>query len=66
MLFRSTILQRENEDVTDAFLENHPEFAREAFSLPAPIGTVEAGQITLWPQRHDTDGFYICRMRKRG
>ena len=23
------------------------------------------GSLTLWPQRHDTDGFYICRMTRR-
>ena len=25
----------------------------------------EDGQVTLWPQRHGTDGFYICRMRRK-
>lgn len=59
-----TILPRENEGVTDAFLKAHPDFHREAFTLPGPAGTVAEGQITLWPQRHGTDGFYICRMRK--
>ena len=22
------------------------------------------GSLTLWPQRHGTDGFYLCKMRK--
>ncbi|NLU23540.1 MAG: 16S rRNA (cytosine(967)-C(5))-methyltransferase RsmB [Clostridiales bacterium] len=59
-----TILPEENEGVTDAFLQKHSEFSREAFILPSPIGGTP-GQITLWPQRFGTDGFYICRMRKR-
>ena len=59
-----TILPEENEGVTDAFLKNVSGFRREAFCLPGPIGTVEQGQITLWPQRHGTDGFYICRLHK--
>jgi 16S rRNA (cytosine967-C5)-methyltransferase len=59
-----TILPEENEGVCEAFLRQHGDFSREAFTLPAPIGRVEAGQITLWPQCHGTDGFYICRMRK--
>jgi len=59
-----TVLRAENEAVTDDFLAGHPDFCREAFELPGPIGTVN-GQITLWPQRHGTDGFYICRMRKK-
>lgn len=61
-----TILPRENEAVTDAFLAEHTHFRREGFSLPGPAGAVASGQITLWPQRHGTDGFYICRMRKDG
>lgn len=59
-----TILPGENEQVTDAFLGMHPDFSRETFTLPDPIGAAE-GQITLWPQRHGTDGFYICRMARR-
>lgn len=59
-----TVLRAENEAVTDEFLSSHPDFERESFTLPGPVGTV-AGQITLWPQRYGTDGFYICRMRKK-
>lgn len=58
-----TILPEENEQVTDVFLAEHPGFAREPFTLPQPVGETE-GQITFWPQRHDVDGFYICRMRR--
>lgn len=59
-----TVLPRENEGVTDAFLKEHSEFQGENFTLPGPAGDVSNGHITLWPQRHGTDGFYICRMRK--
>ena len=59
-----TVIPQENEGVTDGFLNAHSAFHREAFTLPEPIGSVADGQITLWPQRHGTDGFYICRMRK--
>ena len=59
-----TILPEENQQVTDAFLTEHPDFSREAFSLPEPVGET-GGQVTLWPQRHGTDGFYICRMRRQ-
>ncbi|MEY8386311.1 16S rRNA (cytosine(967)-C(5))-methyltransferase RsmB [Oscillospiraceae bacterium 38-13] len=59
-----TILPEENEEVTGAFLGLHPEFSRETFTLPGPIGTVE-GQAALWPHLHDADGFYICRMTRR-
>lgn len=59
-----TVLPEENEQVTDAFLAEHPAFSRESFALPTPVGTVADGQITLWPQKNDTDGFYICRMKR--
>ena len=59
-----TVLPEENEGVTTAFLDTHPEFALEPFTLPRPIGGC-CGQLTLWPQRYGTDGFYICRMRRK-
>jgi len=59
-----TVLPEENELVTDAFLDRHGEFSREPFILPGPVGGTD-GQIMLWPQRYGTDGFYICRMRKK-
>ena len=61
-----TILPRENGEILSAFLEKHPEFVREAFELPGAAGRVEAGEITLWPQVHQTDGFFICKLRKVG
>ena len=50
--------------MTDAFLTEHSDFCRDGFTLPAPVGETE-GQLTLWPQRHGTDGFYICRMKRK-
>ncbi|MDY3691709.1 MAG: 16S rRNA (cytosine(967)-C(5))-methyltransferase RsmB [Dysosmobacter sp.] len=59
-----TILPEENQQITDAFLAEHPDFTREIMPLPLPVGKVE-GQMTFWPQRHETDGFYICRMKRQ-
>nr|WP_325258590.1 16S rRNA (cytosine(967)-C(5))-methyltransferase RsmB [uncultured Oscillibacter sp.] len=59
-----TILPEENEGVTDAFMGLHPEFSKESFTLPGPIGRTD-GQAALWPHLHGTDGFYICRMTRR-
>ena len=59
-----TVLPEENEEVTGGFLTEHPEFCREPFALPAPVGET-AGDVTLWPHRHGTDGFYICRMMRK-
>ena len=59
-----TILPEENEQVTQAFLAEHTDFTLDSFELPQPVGKTD-GSLTLWPQRHDTDGFYICRMTRR-
>lgn len=61
-----TLRREENEGVVQAFLAGHREFHREAFRLPGPLGLVEAGECTLWPQRLETDGFFLARLRKEG
>ena len=58
-----TVLPEENEQVVAWFLKSHPEFSLSPFELPHPLGTCD-GQLTLWPHRHGTDGFFICRMVK--
>ena len=58
-----TVLPEENQQVAEAFLAADSSYRKEKFSLPAPVGEVH-GDITLWPQRHQTDGFYICKLRK--
>ncbi len=57
-----TLLRRENEDIVTEFLETHPEFALEAFTLPE-IGEAP-GMLTLWPHIHGTDGFFMAKLRK--
>ncbi len=59
-----TVLPEENEGVTEEFLSRHIDFTLEKFTLPLPIGPSQ-GHLTLWPQRFGTDGFYICRMRRK-
>lgn len=58
-----TVRQSENEDVARAFLDDHPEFMPEAFSA-AGVDAPD-GMRTLWPHLHGTDGFFICKLRKR-
>jgi len=60
-----TLLREENEAVVERFLAENDRFEREAFELPAPLGTVKTGEITLWPFDYGTDGFYICKMRRK-
>jgi len=58
-----TVLKLENEDVVRSFLKENPDFALESFELPF-IGKTD-GMVTLWPHIHGTDGFFICRMKRR-
>lgn len=58
-----TILRRENLAVVEAFLKNHPEFRLEGFTHPA-TGEVAGGSITLLPHIHQTDGFFIAKLRR--
>ena len=59
-----TLQKTENEDRVESFLSAHPEFALEGFVLPGPVGEVPEGMVTLWPQRHGTDGFFFAKLRK--
>jgi len=59
-----TLRCAENEDVAAAFLQAHPDFTAEPFALPGGIADGGSGMCTLWPQRHDTDGFFIAKLRR--
>lgn len=58
-----TVIPEENEQIIQAFLAENSDFALESFALPRPVGET-MGSLTLWPHRHQTDGFYICRMKR--
>ncbi len=57
-----TLLRRENQDVVRAFLQMCPSFHPE--TLPIPIPEDEPGVLTLWPHKYETDGFFLCRLRR--
>lgn len=60
-----TVLPRENEAVVAAFLERHPEFSPEPLPLPEFFPRNESGMLTLIPGEYHTDGFFICRLRRK-
>ena len=59
-----TILRRENEDVVRTFLERNADFAAVPWAHPV-CGAREDGMATFLPPVHQTDGFFIAKMRKK-
>ena len=63
-----SILQEENEDVADAFLARHAEFAELSCAelLQAQRIPLEADvRLRLWPHLHATDGFFAAAFERR-
>ena len=60
-----TVLRAENEDVVKAFLAENDEFYLEPLDLPEVFPKNETGMLTLIPGQYDTDGFFICRLRRK-
>lgn len=64
-----TLAPEENDQVVDAFLAAHPDFAAEDLRPYLPEGLrrepgVDRGRLWLLPHRHGTDGFFIARLRR--
>lgn len=62
----------EGPEVVRAFLAGAPSFAFDPFPPQVPrvlggasVHGADAGEACLFPHRHDTDGFYIARLRRR-
>lgn len=58
-----TLRRAENEDIADAFLENHADFEPCGFSV-ANISAPD-GRITLMPHKNGTDGFFIAKFKRK-
>ncbi|MCQ6274045.1 16S rRNA (cytosine(967)-C(5))-methyltransferase RsmB [Bacillus sp. V3B] len=64
-----TIDQEENQEVVEAFLQQHPEYVRdETFRerIPGEIQSlVKNSEMQILPQYFNSDGFYIACLRKK-
>ena len=58
-----TLLRRENEQVVERFLQDNKAFFLEKLPLPS-VFPDNNGMLTLVPGEYDTDGFFICRLRR--
>ena len=59
-----TLVRQENEGVVEAFLKDNPNFVLEPLPLPDVFPENQSGMLALVPGQFDTDGFFICRMRR--
>jgi 16S rRNA (cytosine967-C5)-methyltransferase len=61
-----TISPRENEERMLAFLHSHPEFTADDLGAERPeyAHPRDGRFLLLLPHRHDTDGFFIARVRR--
>ena len=60
-----TLVRRENEGVVEKFLKQNPDFTTEKLELPSIFPENQTGMLTLVPGQFDTDGFFICRLRRK-
>lgn len=59
-----TVRREENSEVIDLFLRNNSDFETIDFSLPG-LHNSRNGMMQLWPQRDETDGFFIAKLRRK-
>ena len=59
-----TLVRQENEGVVEAFLKECPNYRLEPLPLPQVFPRNITGMLALVPGEYDTDGFFICRMRR--
>ena len=57
-----TLRREENEEVIEKFLECNPEFTKIDFSVENMSST--DGALTLVPHLHNTDGFFMAKLKK--
>ena len=60
-----TLVRKENEGVVEKFLKQRPDFQLELLPLPEVFPKNESGMLALVPGEYDTDGFFICRLRRK-
>ena len=60
-----TLVRKENEGVVEKFLKENTDFVTEPLPLPAVFPENTSGMLRLVPGQYDTDGFFICRLRRK-
>jgi 16S rRNA (cytosine967-C5)-methyltransferase len=58
-----TLLPEENMENVNRFLAEHRDFETADFSVGGLAS--EGGALTLLPQKHGTDGFFVCKLKRK-
>lgn len=63
-----TVSPEENEAVVQPFLDANPDWTIDCPPDDSPVKPFmsEEGWIRVYPHRHDTDGFFMVRLRRQG
>ena len=63
-----TLSPEENEETVRWFLQEHPDFSAQPFSLPGNYGTLDApeGMLRLYPHRVRGEGHFVACLRRAG
>ena len=59
-----TIIAKENQEVIQEFLANHPNFEQVPLEHPLPDIVVD-GCLLITPELYETDGFFISQIRRK-
>lgn len=59
-----SLSRRENQEVVAAFLAEQAAFTEEPLANRFGFAA-SAGSMTVWPAKHDTDGFFVASLRRR-
>lgn len=61
-----TVSKRENQEVIEAFLAEHPDFeVVEVAGGEGVQGNSDSPYVTIYPHEHQTDGFFICCLKRQ-
>ncbi len=62
-----TVNKGENVEMINNFLKNHPDMALDKIRSPHITGELakNEGYLEIFPHTHNSDGFFVCRMKKQ-
>lgn len=61
-----TLNPKENSEVCDRFLREHPDFSAVEIMTDIPRYSADDKYLTLMPHIHSTDGFFVAAFQKNG